>query len=780
MNHMLTHAERLLSLSRLLLQGVLFLFPLFFLPLALDPLEINKQSLLLLGTCAAAVLMVGALLLKKHARMTFSWIFLFPLVIGGAMIASASVSLAPYASWVGASGSEYASVLTWIGVSFLYYALTLCAAELTLQRTAFLSLISSAAIAGLIGCLSLVGVSLTPIFPSLGGASFNTVGTLNALAVFLCVMSLYAFGALLVGKVRFTKTRASYGVFALFALLFLETLFLLLALDYIWLFVLMALGCVTALTFVLYRPKLFPSAFALLLPAGFLTVSLLFGFLFPSPFRLSFPREVSVSADASRQIAEKTLQNHSALFGTGPGTYVINYAKFHPRSVNETDFWNTRFDRASSFVMTLTPTIGYVGVGLYLAFLFALFILALKQLTRGASDDAWKETFQVFLPWGTLAAASLLFPFNMTLLITFLVLSALLSVTLHTKERSFRFDEQSSAKLFATALLVLCAFLLFVGIFLTTGRYVAEMAYADAVRADHARTETTVLVQKLDRAATLNRWNDDYMRNLSVALRLRVTDELKTITPDAPVSETTRSYIQALVAASVNASVRATELAPNTVSNWLTRAEMYRSLAGLVDASSSFALQAYEKAIALEPLNPNHWNEMGKTHLVIADSLEPLTLSNDAMVSLQAKNDRAAALRSAEESFVKATELKSNFAPAHYQLALVYEKSGRLNEAISQLESVQRYNTTDIGVGFSLGQFYLARAKEGDFAKAKQVFLRVIALAPTYSDAHWFLASAHESLGEKDLAIKELETVLRLNPDSPIAAARLQKLKNSP
>ena len=44
-----------LSATRWLLIILMFFLPLFFLPMTLEPLEINKQTLLLVLTCAAAL-----------------------------------------------------------------------------------------------------------------------------------------------------------------------------------------------------------------------------------------------------------------------------------------------------------------------------------------------------------------------------------------------------------------------------------------------------------------------------------------------------------------------------------------------------------------------------------------------------------------------------------------------------------------------------------------------------------------------------------------------------
>ena len=773
--------------SRWVLYGFLFLFPLFFLPLTLDPLEINKQSLLLVSVCLSFVLLIGSILLNKEMRVRLGWSQLFPVGIVIAFAVSAVFSFAPFTSWIGTSGAEYTSVLTWIGLALLFYLVTMFQKELELSKTLWMILVSSACLAGLIGVLSVFGVSIIPFFPALAVTAFNTIGTANTLAIFLIAMSLYACSILLTSTEHdrtFPKGPGRFWMYSVIGLLFVETLVLLIALDYALLWILFLAGNALLFVFTIFRPKAFPSMNLLFTPVIFTVVSALFWFFLPSPFSTNLPLEVSPSFSTSTAITNATLRDVQPLFGTGPGTYGMDYAKYHSKALNETDFWNTRFDRASSFMLTLAPTVGYLGAGLFLFFILYLLAESTRKIVSSNGLFAWSESnnwidvFHVFVPWFVIALAAFLFSFNSSLVITFLLFSALLAAQTGLKEKQIKFSSNKAIALLSAVCFIVLAFGLFIGIFFTTGRYAAEIAFTKAVRADRAKVDTKIIVAQLDRASTLNQWNDDYVRNLSGALLLRVQDELKSVSPNAPLSDASKKYLQALVAASVNASARATALSPYSVSNWLMRGNIYRSLTGLVDQSSKFSVEAYKHAINLEPLNPNHWNELGKTQLAIADAIQPLTVSEDPSAAAQAKKDWQAALDEAEKDFTSATVLKSNFAPAHYQLALVYEREGKLDLAIAKLESVLNYNNTDIGVGFELGNLYTKRGGKGDLEKAKAVFEHVIKLAPSYSDAHWFLASVYEKLGLKDAAIKEIEAVLKLNPNNQIVKTRLEKLKS--
>ena len=72
---------------------------------------------------------------------------------------------------------------------------------------------------------------------------------------------------------------------------------------------------------------------------------------------------------------------------------------------------------------------------------------------------------------------------------------------------------------------------------------------------------------------------------------------------------------------------------------------------------------------------------------------------------------------------------------------------------------------------------YLKRNGAEDLARAQNAFEHVITLTPSYSNAHWYLASIYEKQEKQNLAIKEIEAVAKLNPGNQIVKTRLDKLK---
>ena len=127
--------------------------------------------------------------------------------------------------------------------------------------------------------------------------------------------------------------------------------------------------------------------------------------------------------------------------------------------------------------------------------------------------------------------------------------------------------------------------------------------------------------------------------------------------------------------------------------------------------------------------------------------------------------------------FEQAIALKEDYASAHYQMAIVYDRQGKLDEAISKMESVADYNPRDVGVVFQLGMLYMRRHGEQDLTRAQRAFEYAVDLAPAYANARWFLASVYEQQGDFDRAIEQVQKVLELNPENIDVAARLVRLQ---
>lgn len=763
------------AITRWCIYLLFLLVPVWFLPWNLDVLEVNKQTLLIILTSVAALAWLGGMITEKKFTFRKGWLNLLPFVFLVSVLVSTLLSLGGFISWVGEATQEYVSFLTTGALVVLFYITINATQEARMLRSIFFSFLVGSTVAIIIGLLSILGVQALP-FDFAVAKSFNTVGTLNAFGIFAIISAIFGNGLWLVaGKGDEDVLRGGWkGLVSKIMITFisLATLVSLVALDYWVLWVTLIFGILVLFTFSLLRAQEFPETHRFIMPMALFVVSLLLLFL-QTPLNAGLPAEVTPSLKASWNVATQSLGDTSALFGSGPGTFIYDYAKYHSQDVNSTMFWNVRFDRGSSHFLTMLATVGVLGVLLWVLFVAMLGLKALARLVKEKNHAEWKLSFALFAPWATSVLAVFLYSSNMTLTFLFFGFSALLAIEAMRKVKTATVSESPRLGLAFSFLFVLVSVLVVSVLFVTGQRYAGEIAFARAVKMDAAGGELTEIVTKLDKAATYNRYNDIYYRNLAQALLLRVSEELSTVNEEMTSDQA--NLIRALTAASINAAKRSTDLGPNNVLNWAVRGSIYREVIAFIGGADEFALESFNKAAELSPVNPEYQTELGKVHLVIAETARQLTTSPDEETANDAQTKVDESLAAAETAFNKAIELKADYAPAHYQLAVVFERQGKLDEAVTKMESVFLYNQMDVGVAFQLGLLYL---RQGNNDNAQVMFEHVVNLVPTYSNARWFLASIYELNGEIDKAIEQVEEVLALNPDNQLVQQRLDQLKS--
>lgn len=760
--------------ARALVYALIVLTPLFFLPFTLDPLEINKQTLLVLLTLSASLAWLGSMHAARTVSFRRGWLNAAPLLFLFAVGVSASISHAPYLSWIGTVGQQYTSGLSVLCYVAIFY-LTANLFDAPVRHAGlYTAILGSAALTGLIGLLGLFNI----VIPGLAqGGAMNTVGTANALGVFLAAAAVLGNARWIAGH-----TRAHHGTperlnQVLVFLVSLMALAFLILLDYWVLWVVFLAGLLALFVFVLVRAGEFPDVGRLSLPAFLAAFSILFLFWLPSPVRVNVPVEVTPSFSGSWSVMMQTVRAQP-FFGTGPGTFTFDYAHARPAEVNATSFWNVRFDRPASFFLLIPTTFGLAGAVGWVLLVLWLLIAAVGRLLQ-AKGDEWLPTFVAFGGWFTLLVAFGLYSADVSLLVLFFLLSGVLAAQVTAPPHGRPFGQSPRVGLLLSFAFVLISVGAVTLIFVAGQRYVAETAFAQAVRLDQAKGELDTIITLLDRAATVNRFDDVYYRNLAQALLLKVGQQINGVKDPSALKPEDRQRIKDLTAAAVNASVRATELSPDNALNWMQRGSVYRQLVPVVGGSAGdLAVAALTEAAKLEPTNPENVTNLGQAYLAIAEYNRPLVTAADAAAKkdAQAKVDANDAL--AEQEFNKAVDLKGDYSPAHYQLAVLKEQEGKLDDAIGKMEEVQQYNQQDVGVAFELGVLYLRRGGKDDLTRAQMALEYAVQLLPSYSNARWFLASIYEQQGKVDKAIEQIQKVSELNPGNDLVAARLQRLKD--
>ena len=112
------------------------------------------------------------------------------------------------------------------------------------------------------------------------------------------------------------------------------------------------------------------------------------------------------------------------------------------------------------------------------------------------------------------------------------------------------------------------------------------------------------------------------------------------------------------------------------------------------------------------------------------------------------------------EPYKKAIRIKPGFAMAHYNLGLVYGKSGMYKEAIEVYKQVIRIKPSFAVAHYNLG---VACLKSGRYKEAILALKHAIRIGPNYVDAHYNLGAAYVCLNDRDSAVEQYNILKNLD-----------------
>jgi uncharacterized protein (TIGR02996 family) len=118
---------------------------------------------------------------------------------------------------------------------------------------------------------------------------------------------------------------------------------------------------------------------------------------------------------------------------------------------------------------------------------------------------------------------------------------------------------------------------------------------------------------------------------------------------------------------------------------------------------------------------------------------------------------------SAAPAFRNRLEGDPNSAEAHRQLADVYRRQGRQDEALLEYLATVLIDSADAEAYASIGQIHLSA---GRYAEAVEILQKAVSLKPQYREARYALANALIRLGRMDEGKRELEVVAKLQAEA--------------
>lgn len=723
------------------LRILVFVFPVFVLPWPTMPLESMKAHFVLIGALVVFTFTaISVILALKYS------IRLHPIIYGlfgflAISAASALFSGNQLTAFIGIGGREMWSVITILGLTLFAFLI----GTLTRRQADFTALLwclgVGIAFSGIFELMQLAGKFPYP-FAFTHQRIWTSVGTPKVFAF------ISAMGAIIMLiYLRLEAKKINFSVVTAISAILIDFL-VLLRIDFYgaWLFLalgalLFSLSTLTAENKLVFWDKY--------LPIGIFLTALVFTMV-GSPLRRNIIPEFNLDLPTSWNITSQSL-NGNWFLGTGPGTFEFSYSRYRPTEFNSGEFWNVRFDRPAKHIMTILATMGSAGVIAFLSPYAVLLFVLWKKIRHARSRDP--------LPFwlGSLAFLFLLSSFfYASNLILVWYSYAVLGLTVATLGKDLEIFKDSRKYRFAVlgVISIMLVFVLRLIIFSSSSLF-GESLLARALSIKSSPKER---YNNLELAWSYSSWEPRILRSLSRAA-LQYANEM------GRVRDMDGAKIQKLLEKSTASVRRASEVDPGDVENWLALGAVYQNLLPFIEGSGELVVRAYSEALSLEPSNPLPRVEMGKSFLTLGDRMRKDGMDKDIVARIYQR---------AEEEFIKALNLKADYAPIHFYLGVIYERQGRDNDAILKLEAVERFNPSDAGVAYELGLLYL---KKGNLEKAKSEFRRAISNLPAYSDARWQLADVLLREGKPSEAIAELQKILEYNPGNQNVIKAIEEIK---
>ncbi len=757
-------------ISRWLLTVGIFLLPLFFLPWTTSILEFNKQLLLLI--IAGTVLIFWLLHLVVSGQLAWRINPLDKGVAGFLLAVSLSTifSIARFKSLFGLTGSLSDSLVSVLVFSIFYFGIVNVFDDKGSRVRTVLGY--SLFVVLLYGVLNMFGVYLVR-FPFAMSKAFNTVGSINSLGMIAAVaLSLFhksnlsIFKYLNIGKV---------GVVLSLAVLVILNWWVL------WAVAIAGMATTIALDSLNQRYRSTGtnntriSKFLLPMTVIVLGVFLMIINLDINFLKKDFPVEVAPSFGLSANVAGSVLKK-SVAFGYGPENFSLALDQFGAKNLANTTLFSAKFFDSTSQVFNWAVQGGLVVLA---AFVFLLWLIGqsiFKYVNpalvgkSGVNISELKDgDVGVISGVAALVVGMFLYPFNITLMFIFYVMIGLVGVSLWGDQKKlFNVEERASTSLISSLGFIGGLILVLVGSYFGATIYISDVKYAKALTAKDINQTTGLLSE----ATNWNGQDDRYYRTYSQAVLTLLAAELNKKGNDADKTVKIQNYL----ASAINLAKHATEITPGESNNWSNLGDVYQKLMGLIDGVDKLAEDSYLKAAELRPGDASFYNKIGSMYLAKSDLSRQLAGSGRANAS-KFQQEIVPNLVKAEENFKKAIDLSNSFGLAIYNLGSVYDRMGKIKEAIGQLEKVAPYNSNQPTLAFELGLLYY---RDNQKDKALSQLQRAVLLSPDFSNARWYLGLLYEERQDIPKAIDQLEKILSIdaNKDNQTVLTKLEELKN--
>ncbi len=347
----------------------------------------------------------------------------------------------------------------------------------------------------------------------------------------------------------------------------------------------------------------------------------------PNPLmqkRVDFPREVQLSAYDSWVVSATSFRD-APFFGSGPSTYLFNFTSYKPVSFNNSQYWNMRFDSAFNEYLQVWGTLGGLGLLAFLFFSAVIVAFAVKGLKHKDNN------LVLGLSVTTLVAIVLLLLHTSTpvLMVSMFALFAILmglyknggkvkELSLGIKASELKkmdgipgsgtaLNYVGSGDILPVILFIPILILILIALYQTYNTVASDFYHRKALNA--AQKNALDTYNYLVKAENLNPRIDLYrvdlaQTNFALANSIAINKGPSESSPGGSLTDQDKANIQQLLSQSIAEARNATALSPRSAINWEILGSIYRQITGVAQNALEFSLEAYGRAVGLDPYNP--------------------------------------------------------------------------------------------------------------------------------------------------------------------------------
>lgn len=381
------------------------------------------------------------------------------------------------------------------------------------------------------------------------------------------------------------------------------------------------------------------------------------------------PPQEAPDLATSWSVALDTLKSpRTALIGEGPSSFINNYRKYKPLTINRTELWSNNFSTSFNTPLTVLSTIGIMGL---LTWVFVAF-----QAAREAKKQQ-KQQLSISLATYAIIALSLVFsPSPMMMAINAIIIATLIAVS--NDKKSFHLsalinmvalnssqinlkngsvNKSPAWPVYGISLLIIITSL--AGIY-GLGRSYYSLVVSRQANLAAAKDDALALYQARQRSVQLMPYLDSFRRayaitNVIIASGLanaeNATNEQKT-------------QVGELLQQAVREARAAVYLDPSDADNWAVLAQVYQAMIGVAEDAEQWTVQAFLSAIETNPTDPQ------------------LRVALGGVLLSQKQFEQALAV------FEQAISVNQNYANSYYNAAQALISLRRFQDAQIALQSV--------------------------------------------------------------------------------------------